>query len=199
MESSLSELSKRLEEKKRRELREVERIEKDALRSLAVSLRRFSESELNTIEDAIRRRRKEIQDNAKEMAESISRSVARTKKEVIAQSKTLREEMIEEIEELRRELRLSEPRRWLYRIVSPLLIIGAAALGTWGLSAYLSARITAQTQEIEKLKAEAKAQRKTMNRFVIQSWNNAIGVEKEPYVWKDRKTGLWIVQFEQSK
>ena len=191
-----SDLLSKLRKRKEEELRQIESIERDALKSLASSLRSYTENELNTIEAAIRERRRQIENDSGAMSEAIAQSLNKTRSEAIKRSKALRQELIEEIDRIRAQAIDSGPKVWLWRLITPIVLIGAAALGTWGLSAYLSHEITDQVKQLEALRAEAKQQRQTMNKYVVRSWNNAIGVRKKPVLWQD-KNGLWIVVFEE--
>ena len=193
-----SDLLSKLKKRKEEELRQIESIERDALKSLASSLRSYTENELNTIEAAIRERRRQIENDSGAMSEAIEQSLNKTRSEAIKQTKALRKELIQEIDRIRAEAIDSGPKVWLWRLITPVVMIGALAGGTWGLSAYLSAQITSQIRQLEQLKAEAKQQKATMSKYVVRSWNNAIELSKKPRLWQT-KSGTWIVQFEKGQ
>ena len=193
---TLGELAKRLKKRKEEELKRIEQIEKDALKSFIENLKHSTITELNIISADIGDRRRKIERDTSEMSEAIEQSLNKTQSEAIKRSKALREELTKEIEELREELKIRQKKRWIYRLIVPTIMVGSAALGTWGLSAYLSSEIAAQIKRLEQLKAEAKKQKATMNRYVVRSWSNAIGVKRKPHIWRDNQTGLWIVQLD---
>ena len=192
--SGLNELAKRLEKRKKEELRQIESIERETLKSLSDGLKSFTAAELNTIEDAIRERRRQIENDTSAMSEAIAQSLNKTRSEAIKRSKALRQELIEEIDRIRAQAIDSGPKVWLWRLITPIVLIGAAALGTWGLSAYLSHEITDQVKQLEALRAEAKQQRQTMNKYVVRSYNDGIEVEKKPDLWRT-KSGTWAIKF----
>ena len=182
-----SDLLSKLKRRKEEELRQIESIERDALKRLSEDLKSFTENELNTIERVIKEQKAEIE-----------RSLNKTRSEAIKQSKALRQELIEEIEEIRAQAIGSGAKVWLWRLLTPIVLIGALALGTWGLSAYLSAQITGQIKQLEQLQAEAKQQRETMNRYVVRSYVDALEFDQKPRLWQT-KQGTWVVQFKRGR
>ncbi len=191
---ALSELAKRLERRKKVELERIEQIERETLKRLSDDLKSFTAAELNTIEAAIRERRRQIENDTSEMSEAIERSLNKTRSETIKQSKALRKELIEEIDRIRAQAINGGTKVWLWRLITPIVLIGALAVGTWGLSAYLSHEITAQIKQLEQLKAEAKQQKATMSKYVVRSYNDGIEVEKKPDLWRT-KSGTWAIKF----
>ena len=191
---ALSELAKRLERRKKVELERIEQIERETLKRLSDDLKSFTAAELNTIEAAIRERRRQIENDSGAMSEAIEQSLNKTRSEAIKQTKALRKELIQEIDRIRAEAIDSGPKVWLWRLITPVVMIGALAGGTWGLSAYLSAQITSQIRQLEQLKAEAKQQKATMSKYVVRSYNDGIEVEKKPDLWRT-KSGTWAIKF----
>ena len=181
---ALSELAERLKKRNEEELRQVEQIEREKLEKLSENLQKLLNQEAIIIE-------KDIEKNKN----LIEKSLIKTKKEITSLSRDLRESVADEMADLWNEVRMSGPKMWFYRLFVPAIMTASVLGGAWGVSEYLSRHIQNQMEQIEELKAEAAVQKRTMNRYVVRSWNNAIGLEKKPEVWQDRKTGLWIVRF----
>jgi exonuclease VII large subunit len=192
--STLSELAKKLEQKKRQEAEERARIERQTLSYYAELLKSDIERELATTKSAIQRRSEEIGRELRRTAETAEEAG----KEIRKRLRSLNKQTAQEIEAQEERLKSITARKWIAPALMAASIVIGLAGGLWGITAYLSHRIQSQTEELGRLKKLVKDERALANRYIIRTWNNAIGVRKKPILWQD-KDGLWIVEFEQPK
>lgn len=178
--STLSELAKRLEQNKKQELDQIKQIEAESMSELAKSLRTSLQTELSSIKEDIY----EVQ------------KFLHSKNEILAKNaETNANEIIQSFQNMSQELTKLKAKQWIIPTVMGLVLVLALALGTWGITKYLAT----QLQALEKLREVIAQTEKTQDKYVIKSWNNAVGVENEPRVFKSQEEGLWIVQYEKSK
>jgi len=195
---ALSELAKRLEQSKERELKQVHRIQAEKLHELSERLNERLSSELSTIEDDMTTRLYNFKEKLTEVRSGIVKQENELLKEIRSQHKEIRAE----IEETERKLSTIDRKKWIIPTVIGISIIAGLAIGSWSLGAYASHQLRViedHKKTIVELEQLIQEQNKAKDRWIKKTWSNAIGVEKEPSVWKDTKENLWIVQFEKGQ
>jgi len=135
--STLTALAERLKQRNEEELKQIERIEKDALERLSRSLRKSIEAELNT-----------LQEDTKKAKNIIIKQL----KETIREVKEEREEIEEEV----KSLRTSKLMRVIWPVIVGLLISMAAAGGLWATLKFMDWQIERKITRIEELNMQLK-------------------------------------------
>jgi len=186
MSKDLSELARKLEQSKSRELEQVKQIESEKLHELSQSLRESLEKELTTLEgDMIERHTN--------LAKRLSQIRVKTYKAEEEGLKQIEDEAISLLQAVNRV----KVRYWIVPlIVAASLIIGLVA-GMWGLGVAISGRTQTLTQLNEQI-AEAKKQREAVGQYdqIVETYRDAIEIKKKPNVWQTDK-GTWAVQFKE--
>ena len=176
---TLESLDKSLEQSKRAELEKQQQIELESMNEFQESLRASFQTELDLIKEDIQKVQKFVNSKNNILAENAEKNAT---------------QILESFQSVSQELTKLKTKQWIIPTIMGLAIVLALALGSYLLAQYTSSELQA-LNDIEKQIQELK---KTKDKYVIKSWDNAIGVKNEPTMWKDPESGLWIVQFEKS-
>ena len=195
---TLGNLEAVLEKKKNEFKQESQQIKKESLDDYTKRLKEYMDNELHTTEEDMTRRTINLQ---KKLTE-IRREIHKEEKQFMQKLQEERESIEGEIESLSGSLTKIRAKQWIIPTLIGVSIviglgIGSLTLGKW---------ISNQYQVVEDLADEIKTEKeelatiqKTKGKYTVKAWSNAIGVKKEPQVWRDTKENLWIVKFEKSK
>jgi len=177
--STLDDLSQRLEQSKKAELEKQQQIELESMNEFLKSLKTSLQTELDLIKDDIYKVQKFVNSKNNTLAKNAEQNA---------------KEITQSFQSVSQELTKLKAKQWIIPTVMGLAIVLALALGTWGVTKYLESQLQA-LQELREVIAQTE---KTKDKYIVKSWSNGIGVENEPRVFKSQEEGLWIVQFEKS-
>lgn len=190
---TLGNLEAVLKKKKNEFKQESQEIKKESLDDFKKSLDEYMDSELHTIEEDMTRRTRNLQ---KKLSE-IRKEIYKEEKELRQTLQEERSQIEEEIESLSGDLTKIRVKQWIIpTIIGASIVIGlgigSLSLGKW---------ISSQYQEVEELADEIKTQKgelakiqKTKGKYIVKAWgSHQLGARKKPRVWKDRESGLWVI------
>ena len=155
--SALSDLTKKLEAKKSRELELVKEIEAKSINELAQSLKASLQTELSSIKESIYEVQKFV--NAKN-------------KIIVKNSEVYSSQIEKNFTDLNDQLVKIRAKQWIIPAVMGISIVLALALGTWGVTKYLEnqLKVVAKLNEVREEVKEYKP--------VLKVWNNGIEIKK---------------------